>query len=514
METKMESDSLFNLLHEYAKSGILRAHMPGHKGKSIAQMPANLSEIDVTEVAHFDDLHDANGILANCQQKAAALYGAQNSFFLVGGATCGILSAISAALPYGGHILMARGAHQSAYHAAYLRRLRISYLYSQRSRDAYMTCDTNERGASKDPSVLNASCEPHISGGSYAPCEPISWQQVEQALCEHPEIQAVFIVSPTYEGRIADVQRIAEVVHQRGIPLIVDEAHGAHLGLHPGLAKSSVQAGADLVIHSMHKTLPTLTQSALLHCNSDLIDVALLKRFLRIYQSSSPSYLLLAALENAITLLETDAYTLFESFIMRWNKMLDRLHGIKSLKVSISANAPQDVGKLIISTEKIDLSGKRFYDMLLQDYGIMAEMAAQRYVLLMLSAWNEPDEFDRVTDALLELDKRLSEFSKDRPGRVLFDQSQEPSVQTKTVYPLWEAWDQPSISCALEEAKDKIAADFVTQYPPGIPLLVPGERITGAIIEDIKRRMEFSVPIRGVDDTDGAVKVKISKIGV
>ncbi|MDR0964099.1 MAG: PLP-dependent transferase, partial [Clostridium sp.] len=371
MGRKMESESLFSLLDDYSKSGILRAHMPGHKGKSIAQMPPNLSALDVTEVAHFDDLHDATGILATCQQRAAALYGAQNSFFLVGGATSGILSAMSAALPYGGHILMARGAHQSAYHAAYLRRLRISYLYPQLTGESYRSCETDLHIDSNTPidsnssSALGTEYEAYKSWGYYAPCEPVTWQQVERALCEHPDIQAVLIVSPTYEGRIADVQRIAEVVHRKGIPLIVDEAHGAHLGFHPRFAISSVQAGADLVIHSMHKTLPTLTQSALLHCNGDLVDVGLLKRFLRVYQSSSPSYLLLASIENAITLLENDAHSLFEAFLVRWNKMLDDLRGLQSLKVSVSANAPQDVGKLIISTEKIDLSGKRFYDMLL-----------------------------------------------------------------------------------------------------------------------------------------------------
>jgi arginine/lysine/ornithine decarboxylase len=340
---------------------------------------------------------------------------------------------------------------------------------------------------------------------------------VEQALCEYTDVQAVFIVSPTYEGRIADVPKIAEVVHRRGIPLIVDEAHGAHLGFHPGFAKSSVQAGADLVIHSTHKTLPTLTQSALLHCNSDRVDMALLKRFLRIYQSSSPSYLLLASLENAISLLETDAYAIFDTFIMRWNKMLDHLRDLKMLKVSISARAAQDVGKLIISTEKIDLSGKRFYDMLYQDYGIMAEMAAERYVLLMFSAWDETESFDRVVNALFDLDKRLGQATDQSTiqtnEKFLSHESVyvDSFLQPQTACALWEAWDQDSIRCTLEESIDQIAADFVTQYPPGIPLLVPGERITGEIIQEIKRRMALSLPIRGVENSTGVPQLYVLK---
>ena len=209
-------------------------HMPGHKRQAWGALPQQLYELDITEIEGFDNLHQAEGILQELQKKAARIYGADESFYLVNGSTCGILCAVSSALPSGGHILMNRNCHRSAYHGAYLRNLTISYLWP-----AYM----------KEYDIYDA----------------VTAEQIREALEQEPDIGAVLIVSPTYEGRVADVKAIAETVHAKGIPLIVDEAHGAHLGLAEGFWPNSCQAGADLVIHSVHKTLPSLTQTALLH---------------------------------------------------------------------------------------------------------------------------------------------------------------------------------------------------------------------------------------------------------
>ena len=251
-------ETLFEKLKKYSESDFYPYHMPGHKRNSVGRLSDDITKIDITEIDGFDNLHMPEGIFREMQERASSIYGADESFFLVNGSTGGILSAISAALDEGDRILMARGSHKSAYHAAYLRKLSISYLYS-----------------------------PIIK--EFDICDSITAEQVEEALSADPDIKAVFIVSPTYEGRIADIEKIAEVVHKRGIILIVDEAHGAHLGMSDGFAPNSCQAGADIVIHSVHKTLPALTQSALLHVNGKLADRERIKRFLRIYQTSSPS---------------------------------------------------------------------------------------------------------------------------------------------------------------------------------------------------------------------------------
>ncbi len=225
---------LFERLEANASSDMYPLHMPGHKRRPCGKLSAGLYGSDITEIDGFDNLHQPEGIFLELQKEAARLYGSEKSYYLVNGSTGGILSAISAALPLEGHILMARNCHKSAYHAVYLRKLTVSYLM---------------------PTMLPG----------YDICEGVTPDQVSSALDRESDIQAVLIVSPTYEGRLANVREIARIVHERGIPLIVDEAHGAHLGLAKGLHENSCQAGADLVIHSVHKTLPALTQSALLH---------------------------------------------------------------------------------------------------------------------------------------------------------------------------------------------------------------------------------------------------------
>ena len=215
------------------------------------------------------------------------LYGADESFYLINGSSCGVLAAISAAVSEGGHIIMARNSHKSAYHAAYLRKLKIAYLYPEQIRD-------------------------------YEINEAVRAEQVREALRSCPQAEAVFLVSPTYEGRIADVAEIAKLVHEQNKILIVDEAHGAHLGFAEGFAENSIQAGADLVIHSVHKTLPAPTQTALLHVNGERVNRELVRRFLRIYQSSSPSYLLMAGIADALNVVEKQGKELFPRFLARW----------------------------------------------------------------------------------------------------------------------------------------------------------------------------------------------------
>ena len=196
-ERLSEVGHLLERLQEYAGKDIYPYHMPGHKRRSCGRLPEAVYGIDITEIDGFDNLHQPEGILREAQQEAARLYGAEESFYLVNGSSCGILSAVSCALPFGGHILMARNCHKSAYHAAYLRKLAVSYVY---------------------PPILD----------EYDIFDGVEAGQIQEALERERDIDAVLIVSPTYEGRIADIAGIARVVHQKGIPLIVDEAHGAH----------------------------------------------------------------------------------------------------------------------------------------------------------------------------------------------------------------------------------------------------------------------------------------------
>lgn len=452
-------------------------HMPGHKRKSCGRLPEEMYLRDITEIDGFDDLHQPEGILRELQEHAAALYGAEESFYLVNGSTSGILSAVSAALPEGGHILMARNCHKAAYHAVYLRNLSVSYLY---------------------PPLME----------EYDILDGITSDQVRQALEREPDIGAVLIVSPTYEGRISDIRRIAETVHEKGLPLIVDEAHGAHLGFSGDFAENSCQAGADLVIHSVHKTLPSLTQTALLHVNGSRVDRALLRRFLHIYQSSSPSYLLMAGIDNALQYVEEAGTEAFAAFASHYRMLLADLTPCRNLRFLPLEQKRQDVGKLLISTKTTNVSGKRLYDILLREYHLQLEMAAETYALAMFTVNDTEEGYERMRTALLQIDDTLDAGETKAvtdggypgyPARV------DPGDRIS----LARAWDWEKRYVTLEESVGCRAGEFVNLYPPGIPLLVPGERIAPQLPEDLRRCLEKGLKVQGLEAEENRIRISV-----
>ncbi len=507
---------LFDKLTEYGESDYYPYHMPGHKRQPMGSLPREWSAMDITEIDGFDNLHDAEGILQELQQKAAKAYGAEESFYLVNGSTCGILSAISATVPVGGELLIVRNCHKSVYHAAYLRQLRLHYIY------------------------------PHIRA-EFDLCEAVTVKQVEQALEAYPHVSAVLIVSPTYEGRIADVAAIARVVHEKGLPLIVDEAHGAHLGFVPQFATNSARLGADLVINSVHKTLPAMTQTALLHVNGQLVNRERLKRFLRIYQTSSPSYVLMSSIEEAVDIAVEGKG--FENFEAQWQGLLQDLQSCKCLRIlppmQECFQKQHDIGKLIISVKGTELSGQQFYDMLLEEYHLQAEMVCESYVLCMFTMADGSETYERLKAALLEVDARLA-VTGERNGSCLQEHrrlsacdvvsrweeyyetgalmSQEQSECTVVAFqpcreqekssvlhleaklPLHEAWEQEKESVPLEEAEGRLAGEFVNLYPPGTPIAVPGECLTKEVISVIKSYMAGGLTVQGIAE-DGSVAV-------
>ena len=286
-------------LNELEQSDIYPFHMPGHKR---AFLPfANPYAIDITEIEGFDNLHHATGILQEAQQKAADLYGAKKTYYLINGSTCGLLAAISAAVPRGEKILMARNCHKAVYHAMYLRQLVPVYLYPE---------DT-----------------------AYGIQGQVTPQMVRKQLEQTPDIRAVVITSPTYDGVVSDIKNIADTVHAYGIPLIVDEAHGAHFGFSPEFPENATRLGADAVIMSVHKTLPAFTQTALLHLCSDRIAEKKVAQFLGIYETSSPSYLLMAGIEKSLQIIEKDREMLFAAYSRRLAEFRDKTKNLKTLQV-------------------------------------------------------------------------------------------------------------------------------------------------------------------------------------
>lgn len=462
---------LYRRLKSYSKTDYYPYHMPGHKRQLCGEMPQEIMDIDITEIDGFDNLHAPEEIFRRLQDEAARLYGADESFYLINGSTCGILAAISAAVPRGVRILMTRGAHKSAYHAAYLRNLTVSYLY---------------------PEMME----------EYDIYDAVTPEQIAEALSREPAPDAVFLVSPTYEGRIADIETIAKLVHSKGIPLIVDEAHGAHLGLAEGFAKNSCQCGADLVIHSVHKTLPALTQSALLHVNGNRIDRERLRRFLHIYQSSSPSYVLMAGIDNALQQVREQGDYLFARLQVNYLKMLTEVSECRNLRF-LPLDARQDIGKLVILSPKAGLSGQQIYDILLEKYHLQLEMAAADHCLAMFTIGDSDEAYARMTEALLAIDRDISAGKWQRqPENRSTGEASLYQIRPVVRMSLADAWDAEKEEIPLSRAAGRIAGDFVNLYPPGIPVLVPGEQVEEHHCRKLAEYSAEGLNVQGVTGKD------------
>ncbi len=497
-----DNRGLLEQLQAYSESDFYPYHMPGHKRKQMGRVPEGILGLDITEIDGFDNLHQAQGLLRELQERASALYRAKESFYLINGSTGGILSAVSAVLPEGGHLLMARNCHKSAYHAVYLRRLNVTYLYPGRA-----------------------------PGFDF--CEAVTAGQVERALAEKPDIGAVLIVSPTYEGRIADIGAIAQVVHKRGIPLIVDEAHGAHLGFAEGFAPGSCTQGADLIIHSVHKTLPAMTQTALLHVNGSLVDRERLRRFLHIYQSSSPSYLLMASIGDALEIVAKQGRERFAAFLELYREMLGHLQLCRRLRFvpwEDARQGRQDIGKLVIATDRAGVSGQWLYDVLREKYHLQCEMSAETYCLAMFTIADGREAYERMEQALLELDGELDERLAGVPvgkcvgepaGKCVGELVGQPGFpaggtpdgtmlsRPNVAHPLAQAWDMPWKMVKLSDAINCPVADFINLYPPGIPLIVPGEILSEELCHMLLDCCAQHLKLQGIVEQDGECFIRL-----
>lgn len=487
---------LLDELRKYGASDHYPLHMPGHK-RNIRSFMDPFS-IDITEIHGFDNLFHAEDLLLEMQQKASGLYGSDETFYLVNGSTCGILAAVSASVKRGSHILMARNCHKAAYHAVLLNGLKVTYLYP-----------------SVDP-------ERGMNG-------TIRAEDVEQALkhAEHP-VQAVLITSPTYDGVVSDIKEIAEMVHKAGAVLIVDEAHGAHFAMNSYFPETALALGADLVINSLHKTMPSLTQTALLHVKGPRVDRQILKKYLGIYQTSSPSYVLMASMDACVDLMQEQKEVLFGTFIKKLEKLRTSLSGMQVLHL-VDGTEPGlnayafDGSKVIISTEKSRINGPELGKILREVYHMEPEMEAEQYVTAIMTVADTQEGFERLEHALLEIDRELCEEKFVLIDSISADIRQENSdnkaepnvlrkqekdkfllLKNEGVLTLEEAEYLQKEQILLSESAGRISGEFVYLYPPGIPILVPGERISQKMPEQIAYYRSIGLSVQGLQDYDGA----------
>ena len=463
----MQTDRpLLELLRNYAASPAVPAHMPGHK-RNTALLGEELPyALDITEIDGFDNLHEADGILASGMTRAAALYGSGRAFYLVGGSTAGVLAGIRAATRPGDRVIVARNCHRSVYHALELCRLRPCYL-----------------------------TPPAIEGAGV--CGSISADQVRKRLEEHPDARLVVVTSPTYEGVISDVEGLAQLCHEHGIPLMVDEAHGAHLGWEP-FPSGAVAAGADLVVHSLHKTLPSLTQTGLLHVSGCRVDPLEVERQLAVFQTSSPSYPLMASIDRCVRLMAGPGRQWMKDYANRLACFDRQMTSLRHLSIfGHTGKLPLeafglDPGKLWICCRggifgALPLTGVRLAQILRRDYCIETEMASASGVLAMTSLCDSDETFERLARALTAVDSACTFRPKE-----LGAEPPLPPVP-KQILPMEEALGAAHAFLPLERCEGCVSAEYVWAYPPGVPLLAPGEAVTDDVIHFIRRTIEQGI---------------------
>lgn len=463
---------LYDDLNEYGNSDFYPFHMPGHKRNPESGRLQELYRLDITEIEGFDDLHNPESIIRDAQMRAAQLYNSEETYFLVNGSTAGILSAVSAVAAEGKKLIIARNCHKAVYHAAFLNRTEIEYVYPEYSLEYDIPKGITETQiVKKIENILRK-------------------EGIKERKRAAEIISGVVITSPTYEGVTSRIRQIAENVHQYGIPLIVDEAHGAHLGIHPAYPESSISQGADIVIQSVHKTLAAPTQTALLHKNGRLVESFKLRRYLHIYQSSSPSYILMAGIDEAVSIARRDGKKRLDNLLGYRSRIFHEIKKCRYIRICPDT----EPGKLVISVKNTSMSGRKLYDELRENYHLQMEMAAGTYVIAILSMMDTEEGIDRLISALKEIDKMLC---YKQVGNLPIPYSNNAPVKAKE---LWQAYLAISEETDFFQGENKTAAEFVCLYPPGVPILVPGETINRDIIDRIKLYLESGYTIQGIEN--------------
>jgi arginine/lysine/ornithine decarboxylase len=497
---------IMEFLLQHADNHTVSFHMPGHKGSAIYkrfgydEFLEKFMDCDITEIPGADNLFQAEGIIKAVQDKYRELYDVSHSYLLINGTSGGIIASILAAVPAGGQLVMARNCHKSVFNALTLGGIRPVYAY---------------------PQLIP---EYGISG-------EITCKEIEKCLAENPEASAVILPSPNYYGVCSDIAAIAEVVHRYGKVLIVDQAHGAHLKFfEEDMPVSAEDAGADIVINSIHKTLASFTQSAVLNLNSNRVDRYVLDDKLQAIQSTSPSYLLMASLDINASILELHGSTLMKEWAENLDYFYSEAAKICAMDDSTHSQKPNlefltglknfDRSKINIDSGGLSMTAAQLEEALIKR-GIVPELTTGNILMLMTGIGNTREDYDRLLSALKQIirEKRQqlgssSPSPSDQKGAphtdsVLMSRARThlppPSGKTQ-LFAIPKKWKR----IPLIEAEGKICASSIIPYPPGIPLVCPGEMFDKDTITYIKALRDAGEKVIGVNE-NGEVAVGFDK---
>ena len=427
---------------------------------------------DLTEANGLDDLHAANGAIKEAQSLAAALYGAEETRFLVNGTTCGIEALVLAVAHEGESVILSRNMHRSV----------VSGLILSGAKPKWVLPETDE---------------------DFGFCTRLKCEELREAIDE-TDAKAVFVVSPTYYGTLSDIKSLADICHAHNIPLIVDEAHGAHLYFNEMLPYGALKMGADAVVMSAHKTLGSMTQSSFLHINSSLIDVERVDEALRITQSSSPSYVLMTSLDAARAQMAREGYGITGRALELALSLRQAIEEIDGLEVFGGSDAEKlklkriDPTRVVFSARNLGMSGYKLSDILFEKYAIAIEMADKFCCVAVITGANSRDDISRLVEALRGISSETEPTSyKSGSNDCNFSAALTNFHVPKKAMTPREAFFAESEKVKIKDSIGRISAQSLEPYPPGIALINPGEIIDDKTIVAIEACRRNNIKMHG-----------------
>ncbi|MBV7509567.1 aminotransferase class I/II-fold pyridoxal phosphate-dependent enzyme [Bacillus sp. sid0103] len=469
---------LFTALKKHAEKNPIQFHIPGHK-KGNGMDPEfrefigeNALSIDLINIAPLDDLHLPKGIIKQSQELAAEAFGADYTFFSVQGTSGAIMAMIMSVCVPGDKILVPRNVHKS---------IMSAIVFS---------------GAV--PIFIHPEVDAHF-GISHG----ITPDSIERALVLHPDTKAVLVINPTYYGVSGDLRKIVKIAHSRNIPVLVDEAHGAHIHFHQELPLSAMEAGADLAATSVHKLGGSLTQSSILNLRSNLVSSKRVQSVFSMLTTTSTSYLLLASLDVARKSLATEGQALLEDTIRKAEETRSKINEIDHLYcmgrevLESRAAVAMDPTKLLISVKELGITGYEVEKWLRNKFNIEVELSDLYNILCIVSPGDSEEDLMTLVQALSQLSleyKNQTDTNVD--SSVLL-----PEIPLLALTPR-DAFYEDTEVIPFEQSAGRIIAEFVMVYPPGIPIFIPGEIITEDNIIYTRKNIEAGLPVQGAEDDE------------
>lgn len=480
-----EQTPYYDALVDYIEKDVLTFHVPGHQqGRGVDPqfrdfIAKNGLKADITQILGMDDIHRPTSVCKLAQELAADAWGADYTYFLINGSSSGNQTMLMSALKPGDTVLIPRNAHRSTMGAMILSGAKAIF---------YEPVYDYEMRVDHTPTL----------------------EVLEEKILAHPELKAVCFTSPTYYGVTADTQGIIDLAHKHGLLALADEAWGAHLGFHPDLPPSAVRQGADLVVQSVHKLLAGMTQAAQIHLNGEKVDKGRLEAVMRMFLSTSPSCLFLASLDMSRKQMMTDGRELLGRAIGLADGVRERLRQIPKLKIYGRELKERegvygwDPMRLIVSAVELGYSGYEVEEFLRYRHNIQVEMSELFNVVLLVTMGHEEEHMDRLVTAFQDLASQKSNFDVQEHIKKLKKFHQGKPFELPDFPPqamtMRKAFNSRQESVPLQEAVGRVCAEMVTPYPPGIPILCPGEVVNQELVEYIGLELEAGVKIQGTAD--------------